>query len=61
MSDQVVARTLYASLEELQSDLDVWLDEYNIKREHSGKYCYGKNPVVVCSSPELLIAALAIN
>ena len=35
-------KKLYTSLEELQSDLDVWLGEYNEKREHSGKYCYGK-------------------
>ena len=23
---------------------EVWLGEYNEKREHSGKYCYGKTP-----------------
>jgi transposase InsO family protein len=37
-------KKLYSSLDELQSDLDVWLGEYNEKREHSGKYCYGKTP-----------------
>lgn len=37
-------KKLYRSLEELQEDLDVWLCEYNEKREHSGKYCYGKTP-----------------
>jgi Winged helix-turn helix/Integrase core domain len=37
-------KKLYRSLEELQEDLDVWLGEYNEKREHSGKYCYGKTP-----------------
>jgi len=37
-------KKLYTSLEELQSDLEVWLREYNEKREHSGKYCYGKTP-----------------
>jgi hypothetical protein len=37
-------KKLYTSLEELQSDLDVWLREYNETREHSGKYCYGKTP-----------------
>jgi len=37
-------KKLYTSLEELQSDLDVWLHEYNEKREHSGKYCYGNPP-----------------
>ncbi len=37
-------KKLYRSLDELQSDLDVWLGEYNEKREHSGKYGYGKTP-----------------
>ena len=37
-------KKLYRSLDELQSDLDVWLGEYNEKREHSGKYCNGKTP-----------------
>ena len=37
-------KKLYHSLEELQADLDLWLDEYNRTRPHSGKYCYGKTP-----------------
>src|SRR5215471_3557230 len=32
---------LYRTLDELQADLDLWLQEYN-QREHSGTYCYGK-------------------
>ena len=43
---QVAFRTkVYASLQELQDDLDVWLQEYNERRAHSGKYCYGKTPM----------------
>lgn len=38
-------KKLYTSLEELQTDLDAWLDEYNRTRPHSGKYCYGKTPM----------------
>jgi transposase InsO family protein len=38
-------KKLYVSLEELQADLDAWLDEYNRTRPHSGKYCYGKTPL----------------
>jgi transposase InsO family protein len=38
-------KKLYHSLEELQADLDEWLDEYNRTRPHSGKYCYGKTPM----------------
>jgi transposase InsO family protein len=43
---QVAFRTkVYSSIEELQVDLDGWLREYNEKRPHSGKYCYGKTPM----------------
>ncbi len=38
-------RKLYRSLEELQADLDVWMQGYNAERTHSGKYCYGKTPL----------------
>jgi len=38
-------KKVYASLEELQADLDVWIDEYNTQRTHTGKYCYGKTPM----------------
>ncbi len=39
------AKKLYHNLEELQADLDAWLDEYNRTRPHSGTYCYGKTPM----------------
>ena len=35
----------YATLEELQADLDQWIDKYNQERPHSGRYCYGKTPM----------------
>lgn len=38
-------RKLYHSLEQLQADLDAWMDLYNAERTHSGKYCYGKTPM----------------
>lgn len=38
-------KKLYSSLEELQTDLDTWIQWYNEKRTHSGKYCYGKTPM----------------
>jgi transposase InsO family protein len=37
-------KKLYVSLEDLQTDLDGWLREYNEDRAHSGKYCFGKTP-----------------
>lgn len=38
-------KKLYASLDELQADLDLWLVHYNEERPHSGRYCYGKTPM----------------
>jgi len=37
-------KKLYRTLEELQEDVDKWLDEYNCSRPHSGKYCHGRTP-----------------
>jgi transposase InsO family protein len=38
-------RKLYHSLEELQCDVDAWVQAYNTERVHSGKYRYGKTPL----------------
>ena len=38
-------KKLYNTLEELQTDLDTWIDQYNKERTHSGKYCFGKTPM----------------
>jgi hypothetical protein len=38
-------KKLYSSIEELQQDVDVWLEYYNKERPHTGKYCYGKTPL----------------
>ena len=38
-------KKLYVSLDQLQFDLDTWLEEYNEHRPHSGKYCFGKTPL----------------
>jgi transposase InsO family protein len=38
-------KKLYDNLDQLQTDLDDWLAEYNRTRPHSGKYCYGKTPM----------------
>ena len=43
---QVAFRTkLYASLDELQTDLDEWMRTYNVDRPHTGRYGYGKTPM----------------
>ena len=38
-------RKLYHSLDELQVDLDAWIDNYNSKRTHQGKMCCGRTPM----------------
>src|SRR5689334_10088246 len=38
-------RKLYESLEQLQADVDAWMESYNAERTHSGKYSYGKTPL----------------
>lgn len=38
-------KKIYTSIEELQHDLDEWLDHYNNERTHQGKNCEGVTPM----------------
>ncbi len=38
-------KKVYRSIEELQDDLDQWIEWYNTERTHTGKHCYGKTPL----------------
>ncbi|MCA9839955.1 MAG: IS481 family transposase [Trueperaceae bacterium] len=38
-------KKIYSNIEDLQVDLDTWLEHYNTQRTHSGKHCYGKSPI----------------
>lgn len=38
-------KKIYNSLEELQLDLDKWIEEYNNNRTHQGKMCCGRTPM----------------
>lgn len=38
-------RKIYESIDELQQDLDGWLDYYNNERTHQGKKCCGRTPM----------------
>ena len=38
-------KKIYSSLEEIQKDVDEWINFYNTERTHSGKHCYGKTRV----------------
>jgi transposase InsO family protein len=38
-------KKLYASIEDLQNDLDLWIKTYNEERPHQGRWCFGKTPM----------------
>jgi hypothetical protein len=38
-------KVIYERLEELQRDVDTWLQEYNETRPHQRRWCYGKTPM----------------
>ncbi len=37
-------KKLYTTINELQTDLDEWLNHYNTQRTHQGKMCCGRTP-----------------
>lgn len=38
-------KKIYQSLDEMQKDLDDWIDYYNHQRTHQGKICCGRTPM----------------
>ena len=38
-------KTIYATIEDLQTDLDLWMREFDEARPHQGKWCFGKTPL----------------
>ncbi|MDO6708985.1 IS481 family transposase [Photobacterium sp. 1_MG-2023] len=38
-------KKLYGDLDELQKDLDEWMEYYNTERTHQGKMCNGRTPL----------------
>jgi transposase InsO family protein len=38
-------KKLYTTLEQLQADLDAWMEKYNNERTHQGRWCFGKAPM----------------
>lgn len=38
-------KRIYETMEQLQLDLDEWINYYNTERPHSGRYCFGKTPM----------------
>ena len=38
-------KRIYATIDDLQADLDAWMADYNEVRTHQGRYCFGKTPM----------------
>ncbi|WP_157064611.1 IS3 family transposase, partial [Legionella tucsonensis] len=38
-------KKIYEAMDELQKDLDEWLQYYNNERTHQGKMCCGRTPM----------------
>ena len=38
-------KKIYRTIDELQADLDAWIAEYNERRAHQGRWCFGKTPM----------------
>ena len=38
-------RKIYSSIEQIHTDLDGWIKEYNEVRPRQGRWCYGKTPM----------------
>ena len=38
-------KKIYNNIDELQIELDNWIQEYNLNRTHQGKMCCGRTPM----------------
>lgn len=52
-------KKIYTSLDQLQADVDEWLEQYNRERTHTGKYCFGRTPLqTFCETKHLAQAKM---
>ena len=54
-------KKMYNSLEEMQKDIDQWIQLYNNERAHSGRYCFGKTPMQTFIDSKGLAKAKDVN
>jgi transposase InsO family protein len=54
-------KKMYNSLEEMQKDIDQWIQLYNNERAHSGRYCFGKTPIQTFIDSKELARAKDVN
>jgi transposase InsO family protein len=54
-------KKIYATLEELQVDLDAWIDSYNYERTHQGKMCCGRTPMTTFEDGKRICREKSLN
>lgn len=54
-------KQIYTSMEQLQTDLDEWVERYNQERIHSGKYCFGRTPLQTFKETKQLAQAKQLD
>ena len=54
-------KKMYNGLEEMQKDVDQWMELYNKERAHSGRYCFGKTPMKTFIDSKELAKAKDVN
>jgi transposase InsO family protein len=54
-------KKIYNGLEEMQQDIDQWIELYNNERAHSGRYCFGKTPMQTFIDSKELAKAKDLN
>jgi transposase InsO family protein len=54
-------KKIYHTLQELQTDLDEWLEQYNRERTHTGKYCFGRTPLQTFRETKHLAQAIRLD
>lgn len=58
----VFRKKIYTSLEQLQTDLDEWVEQYNRERTHTGKYCcFGRTPLQTFRETKPLVQAKQLD
>jgi hypothetical protein len=54
-------RKTFHTLEELQADLDEWLEYYNNERTHQGKQCCGRTPTQTLEDGKIIWKEKLVN
>lgn len=54
-------KRIYQSIDELQADLDVWIEHYNHQRTHQGKMCCGRTPMDTFADGKKICQGKLIN